>query len=86
MAVARGDAEIALATRAWAQRAGPGFLAFVTQGYRLAIGTDDLGDPRLVAMCEHVQTAAYRRRLIGEHGYDASHAGELRFGTSSRAT
>jgi putative molybdopterin biosynthesis protein len=81
MAVVRGEADVALASRAWAVRAGLGFFPFVAEGYGLAVRTDDLGDARVVAICERAQSATFRRRLGGDLGYDARRAGELRFGT-----
>ncbi len=83
LAVVRGDADVALASRAWAVRAGLGFLPFVTEGYGLALRAEALGDARIVALGERAQSAAYRKRLEAEFGYDARRAGELRF-TASR--
>jgi putative molybdopterin biosynthesis protein len=82
MAVVRGEAEVALASRAWAVRAGLGFFPFVSEGYGLAVRADDLGDPRVVAICERAQSATFRRRLGGDLGYDLRRAGDLRFGAA----
>jgi excisionase family DNA binding protein len=82
MAVVRGEAEVALVSRAWAVRAGLGFLAVGAEGYGLALGAEDLGDPRVVALCEVAQGAGYRRVLGRELGYDARKTGEVRFGAA----
>jgi len=79
LAVVRGDAEVALASSAWASRAGLAFLPIVTEGYGLALHASDLGDPRVVALAERAQSAAYRRQLECEIGYDARRTGEVRF-------
>jgi excisionase family DNA binding protein len=76
-AVVRGDAEFALASRAWAAFVGLGFFSFATEGYGLALAADDLGDPRVVAICEAAQRGAFRRRLAETPGYDARATGRL---------
>ena len=83
MAVVRGDAEIGLASRGWATRAGLGFLPLVAEGYGLLLNAEALGDPRVVALCEVAQGAAFRRRLAEESGYESRRAGEIRFGARS---
>lgn len=83
MAVVRGDAEIGLASRGWATRAGLGFLPLVAEGYGLLLNAETLGDPRVVALCEVAQGAAFRRRLAEESGYESQRAGEIRFGARS---
>lgn len=83
MAVLRGEAEIALATRAWAVRAGLGFLPLASEGYGLLLAAESLGDGRVVALGEIAQSAAFRRRLSGELGYDARRTGEIRLKTAS---
>jgi len=80
MAVVRGEADLGLTSRAWALRAGLGFFVLATEGYGLALRADALGDARIVALAERAQSAGYRRRLEGNHGYDAGRAGEVRFG------
>jgi putative molybdopterin biosynthesis protein len=84
LAVVRGDADLALASRGWAVRAGLGFFPVVTEGYGLAVHAGALGDPRVAALGERAQSAAYRRRLTSDFGYDARRAGELRFATPAR--
>ena len=80
MAVVRGEAEIGLSSRAWATRAGLGFLPLVAEGYGLLLSAEALGDPRVVALCEVAQGGAFQRRLADESGYDAGRAGEIRLG------
>ncbi|MDI1442816.1 helix-turn-helix transcriptional regulator [Polyangium sp. 6x1] len=82
MAVARGDAEVALASRAWAAHAGLGFTPVVAEAYGLVFRAAHLGDSRVLALCELVQSGKYRARLARHAGYDATSAGHLQFGRS----
>jgi hypothetical protein len=41
-----------------------------------------LGDPRVVALCEAAQGRDLRRRLKDELGYDVKHTGALRLAAS----
>ena len=83
MAVLGGGADLALSSRAWAVRAGLGFFSFASEGYGLAVRAEDLGDGRVVALCERAQGGTYRQRLAGDFGYDVRRTGELRFGAAS---
>jgi excisionase family DNA binding protein len=78
MAVVREDAEVGLASRAWAIRAGLGFLPLAREAYGLVLRAEDLGDPRVVALCEAAQSASFRKQLGRDFGYEARRAGELR--------
>jgi putative molybdopterin biosynthesis protein len=82
MAVVRGEAEVGLASQAWAARAGLGFLALASESYGLILRGKNLGDPAIVGLCEVAQSAAFRKRLASETGYVPSRAGEIRLGTS----
>ncbi|MDI3281854.1 helix-turn-helix transcriptional regulator [Polyangium sp. 15x6] len=82
MAVARGDAEVALASRAWAAHAGLGFTPVVAEAYGLVFRAGHLGDPRVLALCELAQSGKYRERLARHAGYDTTSAGHLQFGRS----
>lgn len=78
MAVVRGEADAGLASRAWAVRAGLGFLPLALESYALILRASDLGDPRMAALCEVAQGAAYRKRLRGDFGYETRGTGEIR--------
>jgi putative molybdopterin biosynthesis protein len=86
LAVVRGEADVALASRAWAARARLGFLPLASEGYGLALPAADLGDARVVAVCEAAQSGAYRARLGEGLGYDMGRAGEIRFGPRASDT
>lgn len=78
-AVVRGDAEVGLATRAWAERAGLEFALLAEESYGLLVRALDLGEPHVVRLCEVAQSEAYRRALDGVKGYDAREAGVIRY-------
>jgi putative molybdopterin biosynthesis protein len=80
LAVARGDADAGLTTHAWAHAAGLSFLPIATEDYDLAFHADLVDDPRIVSLCEAAQQAAFRRRLRGCAGYDATGTGRVRLG------
>jgi molybdate-binding protein len=83
MAVLRDEAEVGLASHAWAVAAGLGFLHLASEAYGLVLRAEDLGDPRVVALCEIAQSATYRKKLRGGFGYDPRKAGEIRVGARS---
>jgi len=83
-AVASGRADAGLASRAWGERAGLSFRLLAREAYGLIVKAKDLGDPRVVRLCEVAQSARYRQRLAEVPGYDVTHAGELRFATAKR--
>jgi putative molybdopterin biosynthesis protein len=78
-AVARGDADVGVTTVAWAERVGIEALALCQDTYGLLVRASLLGDPRVVALCEVVQSAAYRRHLRAVNGYDASRTGQISY-------
>ncbi|MFT3770581.1 MAG: helix-turn-helix transcriptional regulator [Minicystis sp.] len=78
MAVVRGEADVGLASRGWAIRAGLGFLPLASEAYALVLRAADLADPRVVALCEAARSATYRKKLRGEIGYEPRRAGEIR--------
>jgi excisionase family DNA binding protein len=78
-AVLRGEADVGLATRAWAHRVGLAFRLVVEESYGLLIRAADLGDPRVVRLCEVAQGERYRRMLAGTPGYDLTGIGDIRY-------
>jgi putative molybdopterin biosynthesis protein len=80
-AVARGDVDVGLASAAWAQRAGLTFRPVFTETYGLVLRACDLGDPRVVRVCETAQGAAFRRELASVAGYDTRRTGTILYGS-----
>ena len=76
-AVARGEAEVGLASRAWASRLGLSFRSLGHEAYGLVIPAALLGTPAVVGLCETAQGAALRRSLRGIPGYEPGDTGKL---------
>jgi putative molybdopterin biosynthesis protein len=78
-AVAAGRADVGLGSRAWGERAGLSFTPLATEAYGLIVKARDLGDPRVVRLCEVAQGAEFRARVGAIPGYDAAGAGDIRY-------
>ena len=79
LAVVSGRADAGLASRAWGERAGLSFLALASEDYGLIVKARDLGDLRVVRLCEVAQGRGYREEIAGILGYDAAGAGDIRY-------
>jgi putative molybdopterin biosynthesis protein len=79
LAIVRGEADFGFATRAWADRAGVGFQSLGSEAYGLVLRAQDLGDSRVVRVCEVAQSAAYRAALQAIPGYDPEDSGALQY-------
>jgi len=79
-AVARGDADVGLASAAWAQKTGLAFRPLFTEPYGLVLRASDLGDPRVVRLCEAAQASAFRRQLANVAGYHPRKTGAIVYG------
>ncbi|ATB26624.1 molybdopterin biosynthesis protein MoeA [Melittangium boletus DSM 14713] len=77
-AVARGEADVGLASRAWASRLGLSFRSLGHEDYGLVIPSARLGDPAVVGLCETAQGSALRRALRGIAGYEPGDTGQLK--------
>lgn len=84
LAVLRRDADVALTTAAWAERAGLSFFPLAREPYDLLLFAEDLGSAPVVATCEVAQSAAFRSALARVAGYDPSRAGEIRYDLEPR--
>jgi len=78
-AVAAGRAEVGLGSRAWGERLGLGFTLLVREAYGLIVRARDLGDPRVVRLCEVAQSDEFRAEVAGVPGYDVAGAGDIRY-------
>ncbi|HZZ86140.1 MAG TPA: helix-turn-helix transcriptional regulator [Anaeromyxobacteraceae bacterium] len=78
-AVARADAEVGLASRAWAAELGLAFRPLAREAYGLLVRARDLGDPNVVRLCELAQGERFRRAVAGVAGYDPAGAGDIRY-------
>ena len=77
--VTSGRAEVGLGSRAWGERAGLAFAPIATEDYGLIVKARDLGDPRVVRICEVAQGQRFRETVEAEAGYDARGAGDIRY-------
>ncbi|HEY4102988.1 MAG TPA: helix-turn-helix transcriptional regulator [Polyangiaceae bacterium] len=78
-AVARGDADLGVTTEAWAARVGLKFRAICDESYGLLVPAALLGDPRITQLCETAQSSRFRHDVAGIAGYQARHAGTIRY-------
>jgi putative molybdopterin biosynthesis protein len=80
-AISRGEAQAGLTTLAWADRLGLAFFPLEVESYGLLIKAKFLGDPRVVRLCEVAQSKKFQEQLRKVSGYNASHAGDIRYDT-----
>jgi putative molybdopterin biosynthesis protein len=85
-AVARGEADVGLASAAWAARVGLEFLPLYREAYGFLVRAASLGDPRVVHLCEVAQSSAFRREVAEFDGYDAAASGTLQFPSQGRSS
>jgi putative molybdopterin biosynthesis protein len=76
-AVARGEADLGVATRAWTDALGLSFRLLAEEDYGLLLLAEDLGAPAAVRLCETAQSPAFRAALARHRGYDASACGRI---------
>jgi excisionase family DNA binding protein len=79
LAVARGEADVGLASRAWAARLGLPFTTLAVEPYGIVVRGRDLGAPEVVRLCEVAQTRAFRAHVAAIPGYVATRTGTVRF-------
>jgi len=77
--VASGRADVGLGSRAWGERAGLAFTPIAAEDYGLIVKARDLGDPRVVRICEVAQGERFRQAVAAEAGYDARGSGDIRY-------
>jgi excisionase family DNA binding protein len=79
LAVVAGRADVGLCSRAWGERAGLAFQPLATEAYGLIVKARDLGDARVVRLCEVAQGPAFRAEVGAVPGYDAAGSGDIRY-------
>jgi putative molybdopterin biosynthesis protein len=84
-AVARGEADVGLASAAWASRVGLDCVPICREPYGLLVKASTLGDPRVVRICEAAQTSAFRKELSAVNGYEVRRTGALTYGADPRS-
>jgi molybdate-binding protein len=78
-AVARGEFDVGLASRAWADRVGLESLPLFREAYGLLVKASLLGDPRVIQICQTAQTAEFRREVAAVRGYEARLTGVISY-------
>jgi putative molybdopterin biosynthesis protein len=79
LAVSGGRADVGLASRAWGERAGLAFHPLATEAYGLIVKARDLGDARVIRLCEVAQGRRFRAEVDAIPGYDTAGAGDIRY-------
>jgi putative molybdopterin biosynthesis protein len=77
--VARGDADMGLASRAWAEELGLAFRPLAREAYGLLVRAKDLGAEPIVRVCEVAQSRRFRDEIAAITGYDPAGAGDIRY-------
>ncbi|HXX68926.1 MAG TPA: helix-turn-helix transcriptional regulator [Polyangiaceae bacterium] len=78
-ALARGEADVGLASQAWADRVGLQSMPLFREPYGLLVRAKMLGDGRVIRLCETVQSAEFRRDLTAVRGYQAQQTGTIAY-------
>jgi molybdate-binding protein len=77
--VARGDADVGLASRAWAEELGLAFRPLAREAYGLLVRAKDLGSEAIVRVCEVSQSERFQSAVAGIPGYDPAGAGAIKY-------
>jgi excisionase family DNA binding protein len=77
--VARGDADVGLASRAWAEELGLAFHPLAREAYGLLVRARDLGAEPVVRLCEVAQSERFAKDVGGIAGYDPTGAGAIKY-------
>jgi putative molybdopterin biosynthesis protein len=83
-ALARDEADVGLASVAWANRVGLSSVPLYREPYGLLVRASLLGDPRIVRLCEVAQSPAFRRDVGAVAGYDARLTGTISYQSAAR--
>ena len=77
--VARGDADVGIASRAWAEELGLAFRMLAREAYGLLVRARDLGAAPVVRMCEVAQSERFHHEVAAIPGYDPAGAGDIKY-------
>ncbi len=78
-AVARGEADVGLASFAWARRVGLDCVPLCRENYGILVRASLLGDPRILRLCGVAQSRAFKREIGAIPGYDARLTGTISY-------
>jgi excisionase family DNA binding protein len=77
LALVSGNADVGLVSLAWAHRAGLDFLPMLDEDYALCLKASSLTSPAGRALVRALQSAALRRLLAAQAGYETRNTGTL---------
>ncbi|HMK74238.1 MAG TPA: helix-turn-helix transcriptional regulator [Myxococcaceae bacterium] len=77
--VARGDADVGLASRAWGEQMGLAFRPLAKEAYGLLVRAREMGHPAVVVACQVAQGSAFRSEVSAIPGYDVTGAGDVKY-------
>ncbi len=78
-AVARGDADVGVASRAWAEELGLAFRPLAREAYGLLVRARDLGAEPVVRVCEVAQSERFHSEVAAIPGYDPTGSGDIKY-------
>lgn len=82
-AVQRGDVDVGLATRAWAESLGLAFRPLAVESYGLLVRATELAREQVVRLCEVAQDRQFLARVSAIPGYDVTGCGAIHFDTGA---
>jgi len=85
LAVVRGDADVGIASRDWADRCGLPFRALGVEEYDLLTPADRLADAAVMALCDAARRRDVCRAVAALPGHSVRDAGTLRFEPERRS-
>ena len=77
--VARGEADVGVASRAWAEELGLAFRPLAREAYGLLVRARDLGAGPVVRVCEVAQSERFQDEVAAIPGYDPTGAGDIKY-------
>jgi putative molybdopterin biosynthesis protein len=78
-AITKGAAQAGLTTLAWADRLGLAFFPIAVESYGLLLKAKNLGDSRVIKLCEVAQGKRFKEQLQKVAGYQGNNAGDIRY-------
>lgn len=82
-AVQRGEVDVGLATRAWAEALGLAFRPLAVESYGLLVRATELARPEVVRLCEVAQNPRFLAKVTAIPGYDTAGCGAIHFDTQT---
>lgn len=78
-AVQRGEVDVGLATRAWADALGLAFRSLAVESYGLLVRATELARPEVVRLCEVAQDPQFLAGISDVPGYDPAGCGAIHY-------